>query len=55
MAFVLGTRGLLSVVLPLRTGVENLAIWKCTALYYYVDHVQEVYDIDSGWPAGVTW
>lgn len=43
------------MVLPLRTGVENSAIRKCTALYYHIDHAQEVHDVDSGWPAGVTW
>ena len=41
------------MVLLLRMGVENLAIWKCTALYYYVDYAQEVHDIDVGWLAGV--
>ncbi len=35
--------------------MENSAIRKCTALYYHVDHAQEVHDIDSGWPVGVTW
>ena len=43
------------MVLPLRTGVENSAIRKCTALYYDIDHAQEVHDVDCGWPAGVTW
>ncbi len=38
-----------------RTGVENSAIRKCSALYYHVDHAQEVHDIDSDWPVGVTW
>ncbi len=43
------------MVLPLRTGVENSAIRKCTALYYHVDHAQEVHDIHSDWPVGDMW
>ncbi len=35
--------------------MENSAIRKCAALYYNIDHAQEVHDVDCGWPAGVTW
>ena len=43
------------MVLPLRTGVENSAIRKCTYLYEDVDHAQEVDDIHSDLPVGITW
>ena len=43
------------MVLPLRTGIENSAIRKCTALYYDVDTAQEVHDVHLDWPVENTW
>ena len=43
------------MVLPLRTGVKNLVIWKYIVLYEDVDYVQEVHDVDSDWRKEVTW